>query len=418
MKRILSLLLTNFVVAAILAQPLPSQDLQGDWNGKLSLPNGASLTLVLHIATDEAGQPVCTLDSPDQGAKGMPMTVGHLSADSVSVNLPMLGAAYQARLIDDVLHGTFMQMGQRFPLDLKRGADNVRRPQHPQPPYAYRTEEVTFTNVADGAQLAGTLTYPVKSAKRTRHTPVVLLVSGSGLQNRDEELFDHKPFLVIADAFAKAGIASLRYDDRTFGQSVGGDALHATTQDFARDAAAGVEFLRQHGEFDRVGVLGHSEGAAIAFMLGASKSVDFVISMAGIGAKGDVVLAAQMNRAIELQGGHPTATVETIRSSVAKMATPWMQWFIDYDPVRDIAATRCPVMAMNGDKDSQVIASQNLPLIKANLSRNKKNIVREYADLNHLFQHCTTGSATEYRAIEETISPEVLHDICEWILSL
>lgn len=241
------------------------------------------------------------------------------------------------------------------------------------------------------------------------------MVSGSGQQDRDEEIFGHRPFLVIADYLARNGIASLRYDDRGFGASEGGDVEHATTEDFMQDALAAVEFLRSSGRFSKVGVLGHSEGGSIGFMLGAAGAVDFVISLAGPGVMGDVALTAQVNRIMELSGQPGMVSEEMYRANVRVENNPWLNWFIDYDPSDDISSMKCPVMALNGDKDCQVISSLNLAAIQEKLPRDSRNFIKEYASLNHLFQHCTVGASTEYRSIEETISPEVLSDISGWI---
>ena len=279
------------------------------------------------------------------------------------------------------------------------------------------TEEVMFPNATDFATLAGTLTWPVGYDQKQKPI-VLLLVSGSGQQNRDEEIFDHKPFLVIADYLARQGIATLRYDDRDTGKSVGGEVKNATSEDFMRDAAAGLDFLRSRQAFSQVGILGHSEGGLIAFMLGAQKKVDFIVSLAGPGVKGDTLLAAQGNRILSLSGQSADMTVEKYRQEEAVHQLPWLQWFIDYDPSTDIRQTCCPVFALNGDRDCQVISSLNLEAIRRLLPTTKKNLVKEYPELNHLFQHCTTGLPTEYGQIEETISPEVLHDISKWIKSL
>ena len=243
------------------------------------------------------------------------------------------------------------------------------------------------------------------------------MVTGSGAENRDEEVFDHKPFLVIADYLARHGVASLRFDDRGVGKSTG-SMEGATTKDFADDVLAGIEMLRGLKQFSKVGVLGHSEGGSIAFMLGAKQKVDFIISMAGVGAKGDTALTAQANRTYELMGVPMQVNVAQYRAQVAQLNSPWLNYFLDYDPVPDIQGTRCPVLAINGDKDVQVVSSLNLKGIEMALPKNKKNLVKEYPSLNHLFQHCTTGLPTEYAGIEETISEEVLGDIATWIIGL
>ena len=390
--------------------------LLGTWTGKLNV-GATSLTLVFHFEqTDD--HVVCTMDSPDQGAKGIGVYKNYLSEDSVSLSVITLGVNYRAKLKDGQLNGTFVQNGLRLPLVLKKGELERRRPQMPAAPYPYQTEDITFVNQADNATLSGTLTYPVGyETMKKKDVPVVIMASGSGLQNRDEELFDHKPFLVLADHLARHGIASLRYDDRGFGASKGGDRVQkdATTLDYKRDAEAGIQYLRSLKKFGKVGVIGHSEGGNIAFMLGADKKVDFVVSMAGVGVKVDTALTAQANKILELQGQPARLSVEQYRQNVQALQSPWMDWFIDYDPTADIAEVKCPVMAINGDKDCQVISSLNLPSIRQLLQKNKRHLVKEYPSLNHLFQHCQTGLPTEYGNIEETISPEVLTDIVEWI---
>ena len=390
--------------------------LLGTWTGKLNV-GATSLTLVFHFEqTDD--HVVCTMDSPDQGAKGIGVYKNYLSEDSVSLSVIALGVNYRAKLKDGQLNGTFVQNGLRLPLVLKKGELERRRPQMPAAPYPYQTEDITFVNQADNATLSGTLTYPVGyETMKEKEVPVVIMVSGSGLQNRDEELFDHKPFLVLADHFARHGIASLRYDDRGFGASKGGDRVQkdATTLDYKRDAEAGIQYLRSLKKFGKVGVIGHSEGGNIAFMLGADKKVDFVVSMAGVGVKADTALTAQANKIMELQGQPTRLSVEQYRQNVQALQSPWMDWFVGYDPTADIAAVKCPVMAINGDKDCQVISSLNLPSIRQLLQKNKHHLIKEYPSLNHLFQHSQTGLPTEYGNIEETISPEVLTDIVEWI---
>ena len=385
--------------------------MDGVWTGKLNV-GPQTLTLVLHVAHEASGNAVCLLDSPDQGAMNIPVKSDYCSADSISVSLEQLGLSYQGWLKGDEIVGTFMQ-GMAFPLTLKRGEEKLKRPQNPVEPFPYKIEEVTFTNATDKATLVGTLSYPI--AYKKGKTPVVLMVTGSGQENRDEEIFGHKPFLVIADYLARHGVASLRYDDRGFGKSTGGDVKHATTADFARDAASGIEFLHTLKCFSKVGVLGHSEGGSIAFMLGAKGKVDFVISMAGIGVRGDTALTAQANRLLELSGQPMRLSTLQYRVNAYMKKSPWLNFFMDYDPSGDISKALCPVMAINGERDVQVISSLNLIGIKAHLTENPKNFVKEYPALNHLFQHCTTGNVSEYRMIEETISPEVLEDLVRFI---
>lgn len=404
-------IILSFCLLLSWAGAFAQKPIEGDWMGKLNL-GPQSLTIVLHVNCNAQGKVECTLDSPDQGVKGIAVETDYCSSDSISVSIASLALSFQGKLKGDEIVGTFIQ-GQSFPLILKRGEEKLNRPQNPVAPYPYKTEEVAFKNVADGATLVGTLSYPVGYKKGK--TPVVLMVTGSGQENRDEEIFDHKPFLVIADYLARHGVATLRYDDRGFGKSTGGDVEHATTLDFMRDAASGVDFLRTSKQFGKVGILGHSEGGSIAFMLGAKGKIDFVISMAGIGVKGDTALTAQANKILELTGQSMHFSTHQYRMNAIIERSPWLNFFIDYDPSGDISKTLCPVMAINGSRDVQVIPSLNLMGIKAHLKPNSKNIIKEYPSLNHLFQHCKTGNVLEYRMIEETISPEVLEDIVRFI---
>ena len=383
-------IILSFCLLLSWAGAFAQKPIEGDWMGKLSL-GSQSLTIVLHVNCNVQGKVECTLDSPDQGVKGIAVETDYCSSDSISVSIASLALSYQGKLKGDEIVGTFTQ-GQPFPLTLKRGEEKLNRPQNPVAPYPYKTEEVAFKNVADGATLVGTLSYPVGYKKGK--TTVVLMVTGSGQENRDEEIFDHKPFLVIADYLVRHGVATLRYDDRGFGKSTGGDVEHATTLDFMRDAASGVDFLRTSKQFGKVGILGHSEGGSIAFMLGAKGKVDFIISMAGIGVKGDTALTAQANKILELTGQSMRYSTHQYRMNAIIERSPWLNFFIDYDPSGDISKTLCPVMAINGNRDIQVISSLNLTGIKAHLKNNPKNVIKEYPSLNHLFQHCKTGNVS------------------------
>ena len=389
-------------------------NIEGTWHGTLKL-NAMKLSIVMHFSDN-----ACTLDSPDQGAKGIKGEVREITAEKVDVAFPTLNATYTGMLKDGKIEGTFTQMGYKLPLVLEEGQPVRIRPQTPQPPFPYQTEEVSFVNTEDSASLAGTLTYPVGYNSK-RKVPVVIMVTGSGLQNRNEELFEHKPFLVIADFLARNGIASLRYDDRGAGLSTG-DIENVTTEGFCRDAAAGIAFLRKTGHFSKIGVLGHSEGGSIAFMLAAQKKCDFIVSMAGPGLRGDSIIVEQTNELLRQQGQPETMTVRQMRLTMLLQKTnPWYDYFVDFDPAPVIKQIKCPALLLNGDKDSQVMAASNIPVIRALLSDNEKHqlpdnqVIKVYPGLNHLFQHCTTGMPAEYGSIEETISEEVLHDIAEWI---
>lgn len=394
---------------------LHAQSIEGTWTGKLEV-SGMSLRLVMHFAKDNNGAWSCTMDSPDQGAKDIPAVVVSAAPEDVKVEIRALLMTYEGKLTEGELKGTLKQGGLTIPLNLKPGTEKRNRPQTPQPPYPYATEEVSFSNDSAKAILAGTLTYPVGyDAKKP--VPVVLMVTGSGLQNRDEEIFEHKPFLVISDYLARHGIASLRYDDRGYAKSTGDPSL-ATTADFMKDAEAGVNWLRSKGKkFKSVGVIGHSEGGTIAFMLAAKGKADFIISLAGQGVKGDTISAEQNNMLLahDHKPGHvTTADIHKMMASPAQ-ANEWTKFFFNYDPSPAIAASRCPVMAVNGTKDMQVVPSLNFSAIQRLLPKNKKNLLKLYDGLNHLLQHCATGYWNEYSEIDETISPEVLSDMVDWI---
>lgn len=402
-----------------------AQTLEGAWTGKLDLGVGR-LTIVFHM---EKGK--VTMDSPDQGARGIPVNVNVLTADSLDVSVPQLAIRYAAGLQDGELRGTFSQAGHSLPLSLQADEKKANRPQTPTTPYPYDTEEVSI-RTRSGAVLGGTLSRPTNITKG--QTPIVLMLTGSGQQDRDETMFGHKPFLIIADHLARCGIASLRLDDRGVGASTLGDAAKLTTRDFAEDAEDVLNYLRSLGQYGKTGVLGHSEGASIGFMLGGKGKTDFIVSLAGCGVKGDSALAAQVNRIMQLSGqpGHITAREYALQPAVAENV--WLKAFCEYDPTSDLMQTVCPVFALNGSKDVQVVESVNQKAIASallasksankseskgeNKSASKKNKTKSYDGLNHLFQHCATGLPAEYGEIEETISVEVLQDIAEWINSV
>lgn len=413
MNRILAILVA---FPALLGLNLKAQVISGAWKGDLNV-GSAKLAIVFHF--DDGA---CTMDSPDQGAKGIPAELLFISADSVSVSQKRMGVTFSGRLRDGAIVGRFSQGGLTAPLTLTPGDVERSRPQSPEGPFPYKTEEVSFVN--GDATLAGTLVYP-EGWNGKKKVPVAIMVTGSGLQNRDEELMGHKPFLVIADYLARHGVATLRYDDRGAGASTG-DAAGATTMDFMEDAAAGIGYLRSLGKFSKVGIIGHSEGGEIAFMLGARKLVDFLVSMAGPGVQGDSILLAQNQNALRQAGLTMRITKEYVRAQIKAQNNPWLDYFIDYDPVQDIRQVRCPALILNGDKDIQVDAEVNVASIRENLPKNrsgrrfadKRTKVIVYPSLNHLFQKCETGQADEYARIEETIFPEVLSDMAGWIGSL
>ena len=408
----------------------------GAWTGKLKV-SGVELALIFNIGEESA-----TLDVPDQGAKDIPVEVSRDAVGGITLNVPAINASFKGLWAGKVIAGTFTQHGMSFPMTLTPGAPVVRRPQTPVGPFPYATEEVSFTN--GDAVLKGTLTLPNNC---DRKTPVLVMVTGSGLQNRDEELFGHKPFAVIADAFARAGIATLRYDDRGFGESTG-DVVLCTTEDLKNDALAGVKLLRDR--FERVGVIGHSEGGTIALMLAGERQVDFAVSLAGMIVSGAETLLAQNRRAFE-SAGLPESEVEAFArllsdtftairtrsplpsadnyditdalrknyaAALPSFRTPYMEFFLGLDLSASLSGITCPVMALNGTKDTQVQCDRNIAALEAGLPSNSRSVIRAEDGLNHLFQHCVTGEVSEYKSIEETFSPEVLSEMIAWIKTL
>lgn len=424
-----------YAAVALLLSALQMPAQEGTWSGKLTV-SGAELTLIFNIGEDS-----CTLDVPDQGARGILVEMSRDALGGVTLDVPSIGASFKGVLVGKTVAGTFTQRGMSFPLTLVPGEPVLRRPQTPVPPFPYATEEVSFTN--GDAVLKGTLTIPENCGPAT---PALILVTGSGLQNRDEEFFSHKPFAVIADSFARAGIATLRYDDRGFGESTG-DVVSCTTEDLKNDALAGVRLLR--ARFGRVGVLGHSEGGSIALMLAAEKQVDFAVSLAGMIVSGAETLLEQNRQALVSAGftvseseaycGLLSDTFDAIvaksrlpspdgygisdvlkrnyQAALHQFRTPYMKYFLGLDISGRLSGITCPVMALNGTKDIQVQCERNLGALRSGLSGDR-NVIRAEEGLNHLFQHCVTGDMSEYKEIEETISPEVLSVMAEWVKAL
>ena len=406
----------------------------GTWSGDLEV-QGMKLPLVVHLDDENP-----TIDSPAQGAKGIPIKVSRFEPDGLMIKIPSLGANFSGKYENGKISGTFSQRGVNLPLVLTQGETVLNRPQTPKPPFPYSEEEVSFAN--GDAVLKGTLTLPAGWNKKT---PVLIMITGSGLQNRDEEVFGHKPFAVIADVLARNGIATLRYDDRGFGESTG-DAVNCTTEDLKDDALAGVEFLRRR--FKKVGVLGHSEGGTIALMLGADKKVDFIVSLAGMVVSGKETLMEQNQYALT-QAGYPQQITDeycdlismvfdndesvsqklensklpadlkqNLKTVVDQMKTPYLQHFLKLDMRDKLGKITCPVLALNGKKDIQVSYKSNLDALTKGLPTNAKNKIQAMDDLNHPLQHCKTGAITEYATIEETVSPEVLDIISQWVKAL
>ncbi|MCF0056615.1 S9 family peptidase [Dyadobacter sp. CY356] len=443
-----------------------AQDISGEWSGILKVPRG-QLGLVLHVTKINGGYSA-TLDSPSQGAKGIPVNTVEYNNSVLKFTMTSLNAEYAGTLgADNIFKGIFKQNGQSYPLDLGRGAlekPKLSRPQEPVKPYPYYSEDVKFDNAKDKITLAGTLTLPAKEG----NFPAVILISGSGPQDRNEELLGHKPFLVLSDYLTKNGIAVLRYDDRGTAQSTG-DFNTAITKDFATDAEAAVAYLKTRKEINRkkIGLIGHSEGGIIAPMIAAgSDKVAFIVLLAGPGLPGDELLIKQahlifkangisesvlneidalnkkgydilksksdfaeikkellpiMDEAFKLLPANqqPPADKrnEYLMKSINQIATPWYQFVLRYNPAETLEKVKCPVLALNGEKDLQVPPKEDLEGIGRALKKggNKNFKIKELPNLNHLFQECTTGSPTEYDKIEQTFSPTALTEISDWI---
>ena len=407
----------------------------GAWNGKISV-QGIELPLVFNFNSDG-----CTFDSPSQGVKGIPAEKTLAEDGTIKVEVKMIDAMFEGKMTGDSIKGSFTQNGFNFPLILVAGQMAVNRPQTQKPPFSYDEEKVTFSN--DGYTFNGTLSLPKGYTDRT---PVVLMVTGSGQQNRDEELFEHKPFAVIADALARNGIASLRYDDRGWNDSSVNFA-DFVTNDFKNDAAAALKLLR--ARFKKVGVLGHSEGGSIALLLASEGKTDFIVSLAGMAISGKETLMMQNRQALsslgltndmvdaycdaldkifdDLASGKSLSELHTdnipallrpmFEKSLQAGDSKYVRSFIKVNPSQSLGKIKCPVLALNGTKDTQVDCVKNISALEKGLTK-CPHVIKQLPDLNHLFQHCKTGNVVEYQQIEETISPEVLDVIVDWIGSL
>lgn len=435
-----------FLVMLLCGLVASAAEFVGHWKGKV-----ASLPIVFHIANDSIWS--ATLDSPMQGAMGIKCGKVVVAGDSITINMPALCANFKGVIAQDdkSITGTFTQ-GMSLPLTLTRTtADAVmyNRPQEPQPPFVYNTQDVTFQN--GDITLAGTLTTPFWGKKHK----AVVLVSGSGAQNRDEELFGHKPFAVIADYLTRHGIAVLRYDDRGVGGSSKG-SKDDTTLDLATDAMAAVKYLKSRSDIDttHVGIIGHSEGGLIAVINAAQhpQDVNFIATLAGPYVSGRDILIRQnqliaetmgqplndgqlkhindlldaiynstdtdqlATRLTEILESDSTNKQQDIATTVRVMTSPWYVAFVKLDPAQYIAQVKCPVFAANGTWDYQVDAMQNLEMAQKMIPQ---ATIKQYEGLNHMFQPSSSRQASmNYGAIETTISEQLLNDLTKWINGL
>jgi len=441
-----------------------AQDITGQWNGVLKEIN---LRLVIHITKTDDGYS-STLDSPDQGATGIPVNTTTFENDTLKFAADNLGLTYSGAFTDETFKGTFTQGALKLPLELGREVieKSINRPQEPKEPYPYYSEDVSFENPNADLTLAGTLTLPDTEGK----FPVVVLISGSGPQDRNEELLGHKPFLIISDYLTRNGIGVLRFDDRGVGKSTGNFGT-ATSADFTSDVESAITYLKSRKEIDttKIGLVGHSEGGVIAPMVAVkSDDVSYIVLLAGTGIRGDKLLLLQQERIGRVMGMSETQLQKskeistaifamivnstqsqdlktdvkkyltqelnkfsdeeipmgmgkdeaTIKGQVDQLTSPWMVYFMKHNPATVLENVKCPVLAVNGEKDLQVPPKENLTAIKTALKKGGNNEVTtiEFENLNHLFQESTTGAPSEYGTIEQTFSPLALKSVSEWIL--
>jgi len=457
-----------FFIVSAQEQDTSEISIEGIWEGKLKVP-GTELIIVFKISKNSDGTLTATLDSPDQGVTGIPVEEIIFKDNTLRLEVKSAGAVFEGKVSEDflVIEGEWKQSGQTLPLTVKRvdKAVEILRPQVPKKPYPYIEEELVYENKEAGITLAGTLTLPPGKGP----SPVVLLISGSGPQDRNETIYNHRPFLVLADYLTRQGIAVLRVDDRGVGKSTG-DFSQATSEDFASDVLAGIEYLKTRKEInlEQIGLIGHSEGGLIAPMVAVKSSdVAFIILMAGTGLTGEEILYlqgaliyramgvseediiknrqfnekifslvkeekdkktieeklrqmfmddwAELNEEEKSRIGDPEVF---LKAQLQSLLSPWLKFFLTYNPKPTLSKVKCPVLAINGEKDLQVPPKENLSAIEEALvaGGNKNFIIKELPGLNHLFQTAQTGLPDEYVKIEETISPVALKIISDWIL--
>lgn len=464
------------ILSMICIRSVDAQDIAGNWQGSISA-GGKNLRIVFHISKNANGFEA-KFDSPDQNAYGLSAGNVSLVQDSIHIALPLLGGAYQGKWDGkNQLNGTLTQGPANMPLVLDR-AENTQgpasaaaqtKPQTPQPPFPYLTEEVSYRNEKDNILLAGTLSKP-SSGNRF---PVVLLITGSGPQDRDESIGMHKPFAVIADQLTRAGIAVLRVDDRGVGKSTG-DFRSATSENFASDVLSGIAYLKTRTDIDanKIGLLGHSEGAMIApYVAARSADVAFLVLLAGPAVGGKETMyhqavekpLAQMGKvyrdaygklytsmfalaldtaanqhsetyirqsflnwkkntpdsvAQQLVRGTDEQVITSFIKGFSDFKRPWWNFFLRYEPHTDLEKIKIPVLALNGAKDEQVDPESNLSLLHRIFTKNGNPDFKtvEVPGVNHLFQHCKQcGSVSEYLALDETFDPQTLTLITTWI---
>ena len=443
-------MLVAAVFASVLAGAAAAQDVAGEWHGTLANAT-AELRLGLEITAKPGGGYEGRMISPDQSPAWLPLDNITLQGGRLVIAGSRVAGRFEGQW--DAEHQAWVgqwTQGYVMPLVLLKGKIEPRlRPQTPKPPFPYRAEDVSFDS-APGVRLAGTLTLPQGKGP----FPAAILLNGSGPQDRDESFMGHKAFMLLADALTRRGVAVLRTDDRGFGKSTG-DFNAATGTDFVADAEAALAYLRGRREIEgkRIGLIGHSEGGIIAPLVAvADPQVAFVALLGAPGVTSRELLAAQREAVGRTAGLPPEAVAaneitwgrlekaladakdlaqgqadaakvlvetgmpaDTANATVRQIASPWYKWFIAYDPRPTLAKLGAPVLAMNGDKDVQVLAKQNLPAIREALKANPDVTIVEWPGLNHLFQTADTGAPVEYARIEETMAPAALDTLTGWV---
>ena len=465
MKINIHIVILLLVLFASISNSQVENPVSGHWEGTIDVPN-QPLNVKIDLLKED-GSWSGTIDILTQGAIGLSLSDFQIDETEeipnvrFSINGVPGNPTFDGQLEEQTIKGKFTQAGFTFDFHLSREKiAPPSRPQEPKPPFPYKIEEVEYKN--ETVKLAGTLTLPDDEGP----FPAVLLITGSGLQDRDETIFGHKPFWVIADYLTRAGIAVLRVDDPGMGKSTQ-HPKPPTTANFATDVDAGVAFLKKDKRIASVGLIGHSEGGAIASIVASrNDDVKFSVLLAAPGVVGSELLRKQNERIYDAMGFeeerkqalitlldslftiltsdkpdvevHPQVSIivrkqfelngipadkvddRMVQASVQQALNPWMRYFLTFNPQPYLRNIKTPVLALNGELDVQVDAEQNLTAIAHVLDQgeNQNVTIHRLLDLNHLFQHAKTGLVNEYALIEETISPEVLKLIKEWILSL
>lgn len=463
------------LLGSFLASDAQQKDISGTWQGKLDV--GVALRIVFTI-TPSANGYTTILQSPDQTEQKLPTDTTYQQKDSIFIIARRFGVTYKGKKINDsIIDGVFIQ-GAEIPLRLTKNevVAEIKRPQTPQPPYPYQSEDSFFYNADSSLKFGATLTWP-KIPEGTNYVkaptyPAVVLITGSGPQDRDETILHHKPFAVIADALTKQGFAVLRYDDRGVGKSTGNFST-ATSADFANDVKSALDFLKTLPQIDtgRLGLIGHSEGGMIAPMVAVDrKEIKYMVLLAGpgipimdlmklqIGAVAEetvskkaadlsaelfVIVAKEINKNLDslttlknveskINARIKTAdkaVIEALELSNEKeraaffkvqiegLNSVWFKYFLTFNPTPYLQKTTAKVLALNGSKDVQVLAGANLEGIEAALKKSKSPVYKtvEIPGLNHLFQTCRTCKVSEYGELEETFSPQALKIMTDWL---